>query len=104
MPDREKVIKGIECHRKKVQTTNSISCLECPYSEPKPIGEWCMSGLMDDIYALLKEQKAVVRCKDCIYWDEECTEECDNSDSVCFHNGWCKPDWFCADGERKEGQ
>lgn len=44
----------------------------------------------------------LVRCKDCIYWDEECTEECDNSDSVCFHNGWCKPDWFCADGEHKD--
>lgn len=45
----------------------------------------------------------VVRCRDCIYWDKGHTEECDNSDSVCFHNGWCKPDWFCADGERKEG-
>ena len=43
----------------------------------------------------------VVRCKDCKYWDIGHTEECDNSDSVCFHNGWCKPDWFCADGERK---
>ena len=59
MSDKEKVIKGIECHRKKVQTTNSVSCLECPYSEPKPIREWCMNGLMDDIYALLKEQEAV---------------------------------------------
>lgn len=41
----------------------------------------------------------VVRCKDCIYWDKGHTEECDNSDSVCFHNGWCKSDWFCANGE-----
>lgn len=44
----------------------------------------------------------VVRCKDCIHWDKGHTEECENSDSVCFHNGWCKPDWFCADGERSE--
>ena len=44
----------------------------------------------------------LVRCKDCVHWDKGHTEECDNSDSVCFHNGWCKPDWFCADGERKE--
>ena len=44
----------------------------------------------------------VVRCKDCIHWDEGHSEECFNSDSVCFHNGWCKPEWFCADGERKE--
>ena len=56
--DREKIIKGVECHRKKIQTTNAVSCLECPYSEPNPIREWCMSGLMDDIYAMLKEQEA----------------------------------------------
>ena len=44
----------------------------------------------------------LIRCKDCVHWDIGYTEECNNSDSVCFHNGWCKPDWFCADGERKE--
>ena len=43
----------------------------------------------------------IVRCKDCMHWDKGHTEECDNSDSVCFHNGWCKPDWYCADGERR---
>lgn len=46
----------------------------------------------------------IIRCKDCIYWDEGHAEECDNLDSVCFHNGWCKPDWYCADGKRKEGR
>ena len=44
----------------------------------------------------------IVRCKDCIYWDKGHSEDCENSDSVCFHNGWCQPDWFCADGERRE--
>jgi len=44
----------------------------------------------------------IVRCKDCIHWDEGHTEECDNSDSTCYHNGRCKPDWYCADGEAKE--
>ena len=44
----------------------------------------------------------VVRCKNCKHWDKGHTEECDNTDSVCFHNGWCKPDWFCADGEKKQ--
>lgn len=47
------------------------------------------------------EIQELVRCKDCVHWDIGHTEECDNSDSVCFHNGWCKPDWFCADGERE---
>ena len=44
----------------------------------------------------------LIRCKDCIHWDKGQTEECENSDSVCFHNGWCKPDWFCAEGERRD--
>jgi len=53
---------------------------------------------------MLKEQAEIVRCKDCIWWDKGHTEECDNSDSVCFHNGWCKPDWFCADGEKRRNE
>ena len=56
----------------------------------------------EDALALMKDQPKVVRCKDCIHWEEGSTEECDNSDSVCFHNGRCKPYWFCADGEMKE--
>ena len=44
--------------------------------------------------------RELIRCKDCVYWDRH-TEECGNLDSVCFHNGWCKPDWFCADGKRR---
>lgn len=43
----------------------------------------------------------LVRCKDCKHWDKGHTEECDNLNSICFHNGWCKPDWYCADGERR---
>jgi hypothetical protein len=46
-------------------------------------------------------EQEIVRCKDCIHWDKGHTEECENSDSVCFHNGWCKPDWFCADGDHR---
>ena len=48
-----------------------------------------------------KDMVEVVRCKDCIYWDKGHTEECDNLDSVCFHNGWCKPNWYCADGKKR---
>lgn len=43
----------------------------------------------------------LVRCKNCKHWDREYTEECRNENSVCFSNGRCKPDWFCADGERR---
>ena len=43
----------------------------------------------------------IVRCKDCKYWDKGHTEECSNLDSLCYHTGWCKPDWYCAAGERR---
>ena len=41
----------------------------------------------------------IIRCKDCKYWDAD-THECN------IKIGWfaCCADWFCADGERKEGQ
>jgi len=58
-------------------------------------------GSLHDAIALLKDQQDVVRCKDCLHWDDH-MEECSNSDSICFRNGWTKPEWFCADGERKE--
>ena len=56
--------------------------------------------VFDTIVLLKEKQEEIVRCKDCIYWEKGYSEECGNSDSVCFHNGWCKPNWFCADGER----
>ena len=40
----------------------------------------------------------IVRCKDCKHWERD----------VVFSDGWCRgkhqgnPDWFCADGERRE--
>ena len=56
---------------------------------------------MEERIAIMSEgMPEVVRCKDCEHWDIT-TEECGNSDSVCFRNGWTKSDWFCADGERK---
>lgn len=40
---------------------------------------------------------AVVRCKDCKHYDSE-TQSClDGLDGI------FQPDWFCADGERKDG-
>ena len=104
MPDREKYIEVLS---KTVKTVKE-------FNEDAPIK--ISLNCIEDILELLKRQEeqkffvdesgkitplpVVVRCKDCIHWDKH-TEECGNPDSVCFHNGWCKPDWFCADGERK---
>jgi len=59
--------------------------------------------LVRDAIVLLKEQEAVVRCKDCKHWyfaDNRIPSEQEN---VCGRNGIIvTPDWYCADGERKD--
>ncbi len=58
MPDREKVIKGLECcSRVKFGDSlfNDKMCNACPYS--KPLG--CGHDLAKDAFALLKEQEAL---------------------------------------------
>ena len=54
MPDREKVIKGLEC------CTKWDSCSDCPYQTPNEydISE-CTEPLHKDALALLIEQEAV---------------------------------------------
>lgn len=57
MPDREKVIKGLEC----CVSGNTAICerLGCPYAdEHEGIGDTCIDTLMADALALLKAQEA----------------------------------------------
>ena len=55
-------------------------------------------------YCPLKEQPEIVRCKDCKHgqyeeWDNgECVDKTVSCDGYGIH----KPDWFCADGIRRE--
>lgn len=50
--DMEKVIKAIETH-----TDNSVGCYGCVYKND-PL---CMTKLLTDVLALLKEQKAQIK-------------------------------------------
>ena len=54
---------------------------------------------VEDALELLKEQEAVVRCKDCKYWRQN-TEFCGRW-SVGNAAQHTPPDWYCADGERR---
>lgn len=59
MPDREKVIKGLECCCEHIKGMN---CDHCPYDEEQTeIGQinQCTSALAYDALELLKEQEAV---------------------------------------------
>ena len=52
MPDREKIIKGLECHSTSVW---KMQCNDCPYTGD----EMCAENLVNDALSLLKEQEAV---------------------------------------------
>lgn len=54
MPDREKVIKGLEWHIREIAIGKS--CYQCPYLRKQP----CETILMTDVLSLLKEQEPTV--------------------------------------------
>jgi hypothetical protein len=55
---------------------------------------------MEDALALLKEQEAVVRCKDCKQGEQSVLP---NRHLWCkIHEFYREPDWFCADGEKRK--
>ena len=96
MPDRGKVIKGLECCMSKQ------ICRGCPYKDKDECedGGYYYSKAIEDALALLKDQPEVVRCKDCKHgaptiingvWLSVTCGDVDH-----------RPEWFCADGERGE--
>ena len=94
MPDREKVIKGLTACRK-------TACESCPYnaSSGEISNPICfINEMLSDALALLKEHDAVVRCKDCKYYDR--FNGCMSWHDVNSNND----NWYCADGECKEGR
>jgi hypothetical protein len=98
MPDREKVIKAIETH---ISTDDSVGCDDCTYENDG----WCMTRVMTDALALLKEQPEIIRCKDCKHRTKRV---CNNLEFYeCEHLRYQQTkcgvtdDWFCADGERR---
>ena len=78
------------------------------------------ASLISDAVKLLKEQdncencsiaiedrQPVVRCKDCRYWTSEKILEyhiCKRFEKTGVKNFATAWNWFCADGERKEGR
>lgn len=50
MPDREKVVKGLEC-----LITNKVPCDGCPYNKGENLS--CLRNIANDALELLKEQE-----------------------------------------------
>lgn len=96
MRDMEKAIKAIEiCY------TVGHNCTECPYNSEDD----CNDELMQDVLAMLREQKPVVFCRDCKYWN---AGTCSNDnvsrqieDCGCYPDFVTDSNWFCAEGERR---
>ena len=58
--------------------------------------------MLEDALKLIESQPDVVRCKDCENAQRMCQPW---NDLVCEKNGIVnRPDFFCADGKRKDGQ
>lgn len=55
--DREKVIKGLECHQ--IDNNHRINCTDCPYYVDDDSHIRCVNDLHDDAIELLKEQEPV---------------------------------------------
>lgn len=85
------------------------ACRDCAYDAGHPYNE-CVEMMLKDALELLKSQQSqieytkeflrqtIVRCKDC---NNRGTSDCP-IEELC--NGWIpSDDFFCADGERKEG-
>ena len=92
MPDREKVIAALHCRA----YDDDFQCWQCAYyrQHEKPVVRCDYRGLMDDAIVLLKEQPEIVRCKDCKrHYERNCE---------IWNDGVYNPDWYCADGKRKE--
>lgn len=98
MPNKEKVIKGLECHK----YTNCKVCIfksgiECPYFHD----EDCRKAVFDDAISILKEQeaKSPVICEKNGYWDYVCPT-CGSRDEELFREwNYCP---FCGQAVKWE--
>ncbi len=120
--DREKVIKGLECHR--IDNNHRINCTDCPYYVDDDNHIRCVNDLHDDAIELLREKdckscgtvfdiaykagrESIVKCKDCKHRGDrnQCivafVAEKQEMPYFFYDN---RGDWFCADGEKKASE
>lgn len=55
MPDMEKVIRGLECHR--IDSNHRINCTDCPYYADDDNHIRCVNDLHDDTLSLLEDYR-----------------------------------------------
>ena len=99
MTDLEKVQKGLDL----CLSGESSVCNDCPYdAECKEATGIGSSPLRRDTLKLLKELPDIIRCSDCRHYGYK---DMTNVDGFCYclkRHEYPNPDWFCADGKRRE--
>lgn len=73
------------------------ACRDCSHYTGT-VGFGCMEKLMEDALPMLKEQPEIILCRDCKHHRKD---TCSAGAGMAFPP---PDDWFCADGERKEGR
>ena len=98
MPDRENVVKGLRCIAGDV-----VWCAHCPYSDANGSGrgDRCKRDCAKKALVWLKEQPEIIRCKDCKH-GEIYTAINGVLLSIMCDGVKHRPEWFCADGERRD--
>ena len=88
----------------------TIACRTCPTNQSCqtcPTNQWVDEGRVPSkaFFAYGVDAVEVVRCKDCIHAKEmtqygcgECVRQCEKLKIV------TSPNWFCAEGRRKDGR
>lgn len=91
MPDREKVIKGLQNLRDAIAT-------DFIHEADQAV------GTIDDALALLKEQEEIIHCKDCYYYHKH--EYGFTSGDCTYRTAWypVTENEFCSLAKRKEGR
>ena len=87
MPNREKVIKGIEFHG-----DYKADCRKCPYHNEESLGEGCVEELCHDALELLKDQTPLVpiiaSSEDCPWATYYVCPKC--KISIDYHDKYCR--------------
>jgi len=101
MTDREKVTKGLRCCMNSTVEDPFHMCQECPYNEVSVAVQDCRALLSAEALELLNNQQEVIRCKDCMHYEDYRNKNrCMNRKCIFFgypHNA----EFYCAFGVRK---
>ena len=89
------------CPDDETASDNVIAWAPLPAPYVEPTDEHYPSWYAEHLEQMPSAQPEIIRCKDCKYFLEDGDCFCENIEQY-EHEKSVSPDWFCADGERRE--